>query len=280
MKLLLDTSSFNHNIQSRAEWLYRIQDLEANIDTQSYINGEDYLHLVHEDIYIHKIKKACWMNAHLAEIDLTPESYVSACNSVWLTILASEQNDFAIVRPPWHHAFRWQASWFCLFNNIAIASQKLVNEWKRVAIIDIDGHHWDGTQRIFFETDEVYFTSIHQVWTFPWTGYQYEVWRWKGKWYTKNFPLEKWSNDKDFLFTLDEAIQDIKKYNPDVVAVSVWFDWYYKDTILDLDFSLELYREAWKRLSENFKNMFAVLEWWYHKDIKECIDMFLEGVNT
>lgn len=60
---------------------------------------------------------------------------------------------------------------------------------KRVAIIDIDSHHWDWTQRIFFETNKVFFTSIHQVWTFPGTGYDYEVWKWEGKWFTKNFPL-------------------------------------------------------------------------------------------
>lgn len=281
MKAILDTSSFFHNTSElNFEWLYRIKDLESNINVQDFINGEEYLDLIHWARYIQKIKRACEMNANLAEVSLTSESYIAACNAVGLTILASQQNDFAIVRPPWHHAFRELASWFCFFNNIAIAAQKLVNEWKKVAIIDIDGHHWDGTQRIFFETDEVYFTSIHQVGVFPWTGYQYEVWKWKGLWFTKNFPLEKGASDKDFLYEFNEALSDIKDFNPDIVWVSVGFDGYYKDRALDMNFSLELYREIWKRFSENFENIFAVLEWWYHEDIKECVDMFLDGINA
>ncbi len=281
MKILLDTSSFRHNtLENNYEGTYRIAGLQANIDTQEHIQWEDYLSLIHTQRHIHKIKRSCQNSKILAEVQLTPESYNAACRAVGLSILASQQNDFAIVRPPWHHAFREWASWFCFFNNIAIAAQKLVNEWKKVAIIDIDGHHGDGTQRIFFETDQVYFTSIHQVGVFPWTGYQYETWRWKGVWYTKNFPLEKWASDTDFLYAFDEALSHIKDFNPDIVGVSVGFDGYYKDRALGMDFSLELYREVWKRFSQNFENIFAVLEGGYHEDIKECIDMFLDGINS
>ncbi len=84
--------------------------------------------------------------------------------------MAAEQGDFAVVRPPGHHAKQERADGFCLFNNIAIAAQKLVNEGKKVFILDIDGHHGDGTQEIFYHSDQVLFCSIHQQYTYPGTG--------------------------------------------------------------------------------------------------------------
>lgn len=131
MKYLLDKSSFKHNIDSVWEWAYRIKNLNANIDTNSLIKGEDFLSLVHSDRHIRKVKRACEIKSSVAEIKLSPESFDACCNAVGLSIIASQQNDFAIIRPPWHHAFREQISWFCLFNNVAIATQKLVNEWKK-----------------------------------------------------------------------------------------------------------------------------------------------------
>lgn len=280
MKILLDKSSFDHNIDYTWEWSYRLKELSPNINIDWIIVGEKYLSLVHSEKYIRKIKRACEVKWNIAEIKLSPESYIAACNAVWLTILASQNNDFAVVRPPWHHAFHEISSWFCLFNNIAVASQKLVNEWNKVAIIDIDGHHWDWTQRIFFETDRVHFTSIHQIETFPWTWYTDEIWKWKWKWYTKNYTLNKWDWDKEFLKALDNVIDNVLEFNPDVVWISVGFDGYYKDSVLDLELTSWVYKICWRKLSENFKNIFAVLEWWYHSDIKECLDNFIDWINS
>jgi len=89
----------------------------------------------------------------------------------------------------------------------------------------------------------------------------------------------KWSTDSDFLEALNSAISSMKEFKPDIVAVSAWFDGYHKDRLLEMKFSLELYKEIWKRLSKNFENIFAVLEWGYHYDIKECIDMFVDWIN-
>ena len=279
MKLLLDHSSFHHNVDSDFEGTYRIQDFTPNIDTKTYIDWEEYLELIHSDVYIHNIKNACNMRAYLAEVELSPESYTAACNAVGLAIHASKNNDFAIVRPPWHHAFREQASGFCFFNNIAIAAQYLVNTWKRVAILDIDGHHGDGTQSILYDTDKVFFWSIHQIWTFPGTGYEYETGNWIWKWYTKNYILEPWDGDREFIDAVKNSIEDIEKFQPDIVAISAWFDGYLKDKVLDLEFSSQVYYKCWKLLSQKFGNIFAVLEWWYHEDMKECIELFVSWIN-
>lgn len=130
-------------------------------------NGEEFLELVHPKKYINKIKRACFNKAHLAELDLTPETYEIACLGVGTVILASDKGDFALQNIDGHHAGRETAMGFNLFNATAIAAQRLINQNKKVAIIDIDGHHGNGTQDIFYNTNKVLYCSIHQQRAFP-----------------------------------------------------------------------------------------------------------------
>jgi len=148
MKALFNKIFTAHNIHSEAEGAYRIKDYNEFPDID--FNGEEYVTLIHTEKYRQFIKSACENNDFVAEVSLSPESYESACQAVGLTIMASEQRDIAVVRPPGHHATAERSAGFCFFNNIAIATQKLVNEGKRVFIFDIDGHHGDGTQSIFY----------------------------------------------------------------------------------------------------------------------------------
>ena len=82
-------------------------------------------------------------------------------------MLAAKRGDFAVTRPPGHHAKKEEAAGFCLFNNIAIASQNLIDEGKKVCIIDIDGHHGDGTESIFYLNSKLLYCSIHQEGAYP-----------------------------------------------------------------------------------------------------------------
>jgi acetoin utilization deacetylase AcuC-like enzyme len=279
MNGLFNKHLLNHNKNSEAEGAYRLNDLSDSFkDTET--DGEKFITLIHPNSYIERIKRACNDRRVLAEIFLTPESYRAACLSVGLTVKASGQNDFALIRPPGHHADREKASGFCLFNNIAIATQRLVDEGKKVFIFDFDGHHGDGTQSIFYNSDRVFYCSIHQMFTWPFTGQPTETGEGDGKGYTLNFPLLSGSGDKEFLERVDKAIDAASKFKPDVVAISAGFDGYEKDRLLNLNYSLKGFYECGFRWRRAFPNIFAVLEGGYHNEIKSCVEHFVDGVNV
>ena len=278
MDVLFNKKFINHNPNSFGEGAYRIKDfVNGNNDIDN--NGEEYITLVHSKDYLKKIREACQQFSFLAEVELSPGSLDAALTAVGLTILASEQNGFAVVRPPGHHAKRERADGFCFFNNIAIATQKLVDEGKKVFILDIDGHHGDGTQSIFYDTDKVLYCSIHQQYAYPGTGMTYETGEGKGKGFTINYPLSAGSGHAKFLATVDTAIEAAKEFNPDNVGVSAGFDGYEKDTLLNLNYTLDSYYECGYKLGQAFNNIFSVLEGGYHQDIKKCVERFIEGID-
>ncbi|MBE0637929.1 MAG: histone deacetylase family protein [Bacteroidales bacterium] len=277
MKLLFNKIFLDHNVDSPFEGKYRLEAF-SGLETIE-LDGEAYLSLVHSKEYITKIRKACERGDTIAEIELNPLSYKAACQAVGLAVKAAENGDFAVIRPPGHHAHRDKASGFCLFNNIAIATQTLVNKGKKVFILDIDGHHGDGTQSIFYDNKQVFFCSIHQQNTYPFTGTFLEIGKGDGLGCTLNIPIPEQSGEKDFLKAVDKAIHVAQQFKPDVIAVSAGFDGYRKDRLLALNFTLHAYYECGYKLRKAFKNIFAVLEGGYHSDLKECVDMFVEGVN-
>jgi len=280
MKILFNKKFLEHNVESEAEGAYRINEFTDIEETT--IDGEKWITLVHTEAYRDYIKEACYDKNVVAEVLLTPESYEAACLSVGLTVRASETGEFAVVRPPGHHASREKPAGFCLFNNIAIATQKLVNQEKKVFILDIDGHHGDGTQDVFYDNDRVLFCSIHQEYAYPFTGFPTETGIDKGVGFTYNFPLMSGRGDKDFLDRVDKCINLACKFEPDVIGVSVGFDGYEKDKLLQLNYSQHAYYECAYRLKKAFrkKPVFAVLEGGYHYDIRQLVDTFVEGINN
>jgi acetoin utilization deacetylase AcuC-like enzyme len=194
-------------------------------------------------------------------------------------VMASERGDFAAVRPPGHHAKSGQAAGFCLFNNIAIATQKIVNEGKKVFILDIDGHHGDGTQQIFYDSDQVLFCSIHQQYVYPGTGETHETGEGAGTGYTMNFPLSQGSGDRELLEAVDSAILRAIDFKPNVVAVSAGFDGYIEDRLLGLKYTRDGYKQVGRKLGQSFDHVFAVLEGGYHLDNLQCTEQFVKGVN-
>ena len=93
-------------------------------------------------------------------------------------------------------------------------------------------------------------------------------------------PLVSGSGDKEFFASLNKAISEARKFEPDVIGVSAGFDAYHKDRLLGLKFSLKAYYECGFKLRRAFPNIFAVLEGGYHNDIKECVETFVDGVNV
>lgn len=278
MNILFNTKFLKHNEQSTEEGPYRIDqfpDKYKNTDA----DGEEFITLVHTDNHKKQIYDAC-MNRHTAaEVELTPSSYEAAISAIGLTIKASEQGDFAVVRPPGHHAGIERAAGFCLFNNIAIAAQKLVNEGKKVFILDIDGHHGDGTQSIFYNSDKVLYCSVHQLYAYPFSGFPIEKGKDQGEGFTLNLPLLEGSGDMEFLAVLKKAINAAIKIKPDVVGVSAGFDAYEKDRLLSLKYTKKAYYECGLQLRRAFPIVFGVLEGGYHNEVLDCVESFVEGVN-
>ncbi len=244
-------------------------------------NGEKYLELVHSKKYIEYIKK-------LSQKEESPDrdtviskgSYQAACYVVSASIMASEQNDFALVRPPGHHAGFQKPQGFCLFNNIAVAVQKLVNQGKRVSVLDFDGHFGDGTAKIFYESKDVLYLSIHQYPIFPGKGWIDEIGQKQGRGYTINIPLPAKSGDDLFIQSLKDFLPIIKQFKPGIIAVSAGFDGHHSDPLLDLNYSANSFYEIGKMLSNNFENIFAVLEGGYNLEyLPKCVHNFLAGIN-
>jgi len=279
MRILFNSKFLHHNTEAQEEGIYRISKFASHCNDEEF-DGESFLSLVHPQEYIEKIKQACVEKKKLAEIQLSPDTWEAAKTAVGLTIKASEHGDFAVVRPPGHHAGRASHMGFCLFNNIAIAAQKLVNEGKKVFILDIDAHHGNGTQDIFYAEDKVFYCSIHQSFSYPFTGLPHEKGLGPGEGFTLNIPLMLGCGDKRFLEAVDQAIEASRKFNPDVVGVAAGFDGYSKDKMMNLNYSLKAFYESGFKMGRAFSNLFAVLEGGYHNDIFECVTQFIEGVHV
>jgi len=133
---------------------------------------------------------------------------------------------YALCRPPGHHAQRRAFGGFCYFNNAAIAANRL-SKHGRVATLDIDFHHGNGTQDIFWSRDDVLIVSIHghPNFAYPYfSGFADEVGEGPGKGFNRNFPLPENAGDQVYLDTVEKALEAIGKYKPTVLVVSVGFD--------------------------------------------------------
>ncbi len=280
MKILFNKKFIGfHHRKYYEEASYRLQAFADKYE-DSWADGAEYLSLIHPEEYHNNFKAACEKGDRIAEVNLSPESYEAALLAVGLTVKASQTGDFAAVRPPGHHAMRNEAAGFCFFNNVAIAAQKLANEGKKVFILDIDGHHGDGTQSIFYDNPDVFFCSIHQQWAYPGTGFPTETGIGVGVGKTLNIPILAGGKDIDLYSALNKAIAAAKDFGADVLAVSAGFDGYESDNLLELNFTIKGYYECGLRLRRAFPNMFAVLEGGYHDDVLDCVEAFVEGVNV
>ncbi|MEK7722822.1 MAG: histone deacetylase [Acidobacteriota bacterium] len=158
-----------------------------------------------------------------------------ACRAVDVVMSGEAQNAFVAVRPPGHHASGETAMGFCLFNNIAVAARYAQNRYKeveRVAIIDWDVHHGNGTQGIFYDDPSVYFFSMHQYPWYPGTGAKGETGFSKGLGYTKNLPVKAQTKPSEQKQMFNAAIEEIaKNFKPDLIMISAGFDAHLTDPL-------------------------------------------------
>jgi acetoin utilization deacetylase AcuC-like enzyme len=141
---------------------------------------------------------------------------------------------FACVRPPGHHAEPNKAMGFCLFNNVALGARYLkeAHGARKVMIVDVDVHHGNGTQAVFYDTSDVLYVSMHQFPAFPGTGNFGEVGSGEGEGFTVNIPMGKGHGDADFSKVIYFIVNPLAQaYEPDMILVSCGFDLYYRDPL-------------------------------------------------
>lgn len=146
-------------------------------------------------------------------------------------------NGFCAIRPPGHHAESDTSSGFCLVNNIAIAARylQLVHGIGRVAIIDWDAHHGNGTQQIFEEDPSVLYISLHQYPFFPGTGHEIETGTGLGTGYTLNIPMEASSRNRHYMNAFDEKVLPaLEQFKPEFILISSGFDAHCDDDLSSL----------------------------------------------
>ena len=195
------------------------------------------------------------------------------------------KNAFCNVRPPGHHCNQNKAAGFCILNNVAIGAKYLLNKYNynRVAIVDFDVHHGNGTQDIFYENENVLFISTHQYPYYPGSGAEYE----KGKFNNiLNIPLPAGTNSEEYLSAFEHALKKLKEFKPEFVLISAGFDSHVKDPLAQFQLETEDFYTITKRILEASKNfcngkVISILEGGYdlqalQDSAKRHVDALLE----
>ena len=192
------------------------------------------------------------------------------------------KNAFCAVRPPGHHAEKDKAMGFCIYNNVAVGANYLIEKYKynKVAIIDFDVHHGNGTQDIFYNNEKVLYISTHQYPYYPGSGSEKE----KGKFNNVvNIPLEAGTTAEEYLNAYEHVLKKLKEFKPEFLLFSAGFDAHIDDPLAQLRLNSEDFYQLTKRTLDVVKsfcngNVVSILEGGY--DLKALQDSTQRHVDA
>ena len=192
------------------------------------------------------------------------------------------KNAFCAVRPPGHHAEKDKAMGFCIYNNVAVGANYLIEKYKynKVAIIDFDVHHGNGTQDIFYNNEKVLYISTHQYPYYPGSGSEKETGKFNN---ILNIPLEAGTTAEQFLKAYENVLKKLKEFKPEFLLFSAGFDAHIDDPLAQLRLSSEDFYHLTKRTLEVSKsmcngNVVSILEGGY--DLKALQDSTKRHVDA
>ena len=249
---------------------------------QPNILDEDLLYDVHNINMIDRVKEASlkessWLDPDTyickGDYDIARLAAGGLVDIIENVINDKVRNGFALVRPPGHHATRDRSMGFCLFNNIAIAANMVSKKGKRVLIFDLDVHHGNGTQDIFYNRKDVMYQSFHISPHYPGTGDTQEIGEGEGMGYNVNTPLNYGNGDEAVSQLLDEVFLPIaKQFKPDIILVSCGYDSHHADIFGGLNLSVNFFGEIISRLQKIQQKIVCTLEGGYNLDwIGKCL---------
>jgi len=205
-----------------------------------------------------------------------PTSWEAARLAAGCAIQAVERGGFALVRPPGHHALAGRAMGFCIVNNVAVAARHAqdVLGLERVAVVDLDVHHGNGTEEIFREDPSVLFVSVHQWPFYPGTGGPGT-----SDTHTLNLPLRAGSGDAEYAQIFAEAVVPaVEVFEPDLVLVSAGFDAHERDPMGQMEVTEDGFRDLARRCASLGPRVAAVLEGGYNLEtLPGLVEAALEG---
>ena len=252
-----------------------------------------YLKIAHESDYIDEVENSFPKKGlHFLDGDtiVSPGSRQASSDAVASIITAIDsvqnkefKNVFCPVRPPGHHAEKDKAMGFCIYNNVAVGAHYLIDKYKfnKIAIIDFDVHHGNGTQNIFYDNEKVLYISTHQYPFYPGTGANNE----KGKHDNIfNIPLPAGTNSEEYLNAYEHVLKKLKEFKPEFLLFSAGFDAHQDDPLAQFKLSSKDFYDITKRtlkvINKSINNkVVSILEGGYDLNaLKESSEYHLKAL--